>query len=73
MDCVISNVTWPFVIFLSNMKFIIGSIIMLIPYGIHLLQHGKSSLDSFIALFTFLKKYPFGNEVFSGIAAFTGL
>lgn len=71
MDFFVSFLVWPLVISFSYLKVIVGFLIMFIPYIIRLLTNGSSSLNSFIALFRFLKPLPFGREVFSGIASMT--
>ena len=70
MDAIKGFFLWPFISLYYYSKFTIGSLIALIPTIIYLIRYGIHSLDSFVDLFNYLKHFPFGLSIFSGIVTF---
>ena len=70
MDAIKGFFIWPFISLYYYSKFTIGSLIALLPTILYLIRYGIHSLDSFVDLFNYLKHFPFGLSIFSGIVTF---
>lgn len=70
MDSVKAFLVWPLVTTTAYTKFLLGFSFASVPALIHIIQHGTSSLSSFVDLFNFLKTIPFGLSFYSGLVCF---